>query len=483
MEVARITQLEERSGLHREALIEAMPRRDINFALLSFVMDMLITLVALVAASAVTGIALTAEVPALALPLKVVVFMSIWSGTFMLTSLYDLSSSYKYKEEARRVAYSVTLATLAFIAVCYMLEVTVARELILAHVGISLGLLLGWRAFAYYLAAARWAFAPSNVLVIGTSEHGRQMHDIVRRIRSLNMAGFVGDGTLESFANAPVIATMDENIYQVIREHKIDHIVVAQPARNNDPFNQLMDRLQYAPIPVHMIPNYLDLSLYRARANRLNDLPLVRMSKAAMNNRQILLKRVFDILVASAITLAVLPVMIFVAIAIKLDTPGPALFLQDRMGQNGHKFKIYKFRSMVKDADSLHKEASIVDEDGTTIHKTKNDFRVTRVGKFIRKTSLDELPQLLNVIKGDMSLVGPRPELIRLVDEYEPWQNERFVVPQGITGWWQVNGRSDKACHLSTDKDIHYIRNYSLWMDIKILLMTLPAVMRGKGAF
>jgi len=125
-----------------------------------------------------------------------------------------------------------------------------------------------------------------------------------------------------------------------------------------------------------------------------------------------------------------------------------------------------------------------VDKNGRTIYKKRKDFRVTGVGKIIRRISLDELPQLVNVLKGDMSIVGPRPEVIRVVrDEYENWQYRRFSVPQGITGWWQVNGRSETPCYQSTDQDIYYIDNYSIGLDIKIILMTFPALLRGRGAF
>lgn len=194
-------------------------------------------------------------------------------------------------------------------------------------------------------------------------------------------------------------------------------------------------------------------------------------------------KRIFDLIVAFSILFAVMPVMVIVALVIKLTSPGTILFEQTRIGEGGKPFKIYKFRSMVVNAEALQSKVNHKDKDGNLIHKTKDDPRVTPIGRVIRKTSLDELPQLFNVIKGDMSLVGPRPELPWIVESYEEWQYERFTVPQGITGWWQINGRSEMPCHLNTDQDMYYIRNYSLWLDIKILILTIPVLLKGRGAF
>jgi lipopolysaccharide/colanic/teichoic acid biosynthesis glycosyltransferase len=159
------------------------------------------------------------------------------------------------------------------------------------------------------------------------------------------------------------------------------------------------------------------------------------------------------------------------------------IFRQRRVGENGKLFTILKFRSMYIDAEARSKDVIKRDENGNIVHKMKNDPRVTRVGNFIRKTSLDELPQLINIFLGDMSLVGPRPELPWLVENYEPWQSKRFAVPQGLTGWWQIHGRSDKPLHLHTEEDIYYVQNYSLLLDLRILWMTIPALLKRRGAF
>jgi lipopolysaccharide/colanic/teichoic acid biosynthesis glycosyltransferase len=177
-----------------------------------------------------------------------------------------------------------------------------------------------------------------------------------------------------------------------------------------------------------------------------------------------------------------LPLMGVIAIAILLDDHGPVLFRQKRVGVNGHPFTMYKFRTMRPDAEILQFQVNRYDE-GNLIHKHRNDPRVTRVGRFLRHFSLDELPQFINVLIGNMSLVGPRPELPYLVENYQDWQRKRFTVPQGVTGWWQIHGRSDKPMHLHTEDDLYYVQNYSLWLDIQILVRTVWTILRGKGAY
>jgi exopolysaccharide biosynthesis polyprenyl glycosylphosphotransferase len=192
-------------------------------------------------------------------------------------------------------------------------------------------------------------------------------------------------------------------------------------------------------------------------------------------------KRAIDVAIASFMLLLGAPLLLLLWLTIRLDSPGPAVFRQTRVGRCGRPFTVFKFRTMEFRPNA---EFTLLrDADGRLRHKIKNDPRVTRVGKVLRKTSLDELPQLWNVLRGEMSLVGPRPELLQIVQSYEPWQHDRHLVRPGITGWWQTSGRSDKPMHENTDLDIYYVENISLGLDIRVIIRTIKVVVLGSGAF
>jgi lipopolysaccharide/colanic/teichoic acid biosynthesis glycosyltransferase len=203
-----------------------------------------------------------------------------------------------------------------------------------------------------------------------------------------------------------------------------------------------------------------------------------------LDEHQRIFKRAFDLVFTLLFLPLALIIISLISIAIRLEKPvGPIFFRQQRVGENGRLFNMVKFRTMIPEAEFLRHLVEIRDQEGNLIHKVKGDPRVTHVGRFLRRTSLDELPQVINILKGEMSVVGPRPELPYLVQEYQPWQRARFAVPQGVTGWWQVNGRSDKPMHLHTEDDLYYVQNYSLFLDLQILIKTVIVVLRGKGAF
>jgi exopolysaccharide biosynthesis polyprenyl glycosylphosphotransferase len=194
-------------------------------------------------------------------------------------------------------------------------------------------------------------------------------------------------------------------------------------------------------------------------------------------------KRVLDIVLTVLVLLVLWPVFLLVAIAIKLDSPGPILFTQIRIGQDGRPFKVYKFRSMVADAEDSLPHLNGLNEASGPLFKIKDDPRRTRVGRWLRKLSIDEFPQLINVLRGEMSWVGPRPALPNEVEKYEAWQRQRLEVPQGMTGLPQISGRSDLTFDEVCLLDIYYIENWSLSLDLTILLRTIPQVLFGRGAY
>jgi exopolysaccharide biosynthesis polyprenyl glycosylphosphotransferase len=195
------------------------------------------------------------------------------------------------------------------------------------------------------------------------------------------------------------------------------------------------------------------------------------------------LKRTLDVFLASLGLLAMLPLWLVIVFAIRLDSPGPAIFIQDRVGRHGRRFRFYKFRSMYVDAEGRLDELLACNEIDGPVFKIRNDPRVTRVGGFLRRTSLDELPQLINVLKGDMSMVGPRPPLPREVDEYRPSDIFRLSVKPGLTCLWQISGRSNVSFDQWMEYDREYVRDMSLWLDLGILLRTVGAVLTMRGAY
>jgi len=241
--------------------------------------------------------------------------------------------------------------------------------------------------------------------------------------------------------------------------------------------------LERFPVRIKVVPDYYSLALVRAEAEILGGIPIIGLRDPLVEGFPRLIKRIFDLAVTLLLLIPAAPLMGLIALLIRLDSGGPVLLRQQRVGENSRLFSMYKFRSMQPGGESSVGEPRGPEAVSLPIHKRKDDPRVTRVGRLLRRYSLDELPQLINVLKGDMSLVGPRPEMPWLVDRYEAWQRKRFAVPQGLTGWWQINGRSDKPMHLNTQDDLFYVYNYSLLLDLWILLRTPLAVLRGKGAF
>lgn len=386
-------------------------------------------------------------------------------------------------EAVGRLIAAVSLSSLTFAGLLYLSLRDVSRLQFIYFAFGNLVVLLTFhlvvRSFLYY---SRISDSRRRVLIVGSGAMALQLiQEFSRRPwASMEVVGCTSDEPPGDDIRwlGPVSATVD-----YVRQFQIDELIFALPPQQQDQIVRLSLQLQHLPIMLHMTPSTIDMAFARTPVSALGGVPLISLRESALDDTQRFLKRLFDMVASSLLLLLLAPLMLLIAILIKLESRGPILFKQERVGEHGHRFKMLKFRSMYADADRCWQAVAQRTDDGNLLHKNHADPRVTRIGRKLRRTSLDELPQLFNVLRGEMSLVGPRPEMPYVAAEYAPWQWQRFRVPPGITGWWQINGRSERPMHLNTEDDLYYIQNYSFWLDLRILLKTIPVVLSGRGAF
>lgn len=414
----------------------------------------------------------------------------LWLTLFLFFSCYTPRRIIIWFDEFQRILLAHTVAALSLTGLLYLANIPLLRLIFAYFYVITLVGLLGYRVVLrlWHRYFHDSSTSVARIIVVGAGSIGRELVAEFERQQwpGINFVGFV-DNNLEKHksvvANLPVLGTLGQTT-ELINTHDIDEVIVALPREAHAELVALTRQLSELPVRLRVVPDYFDLAFHGATIESLGGFPLIGLRDPAIDELQRFTKRLMDIVLSLTGLLLVSPFMALIALFVKLEDDGPILYRAQRVGENGRLFDMLKFRSMVVNAEQMQMQINqIDDESGDVHHKNPDDPRVTKIGKFIRQTSLDELPQLVNVLRGDMSLVGPRPELPWLVDSYEPWQRKRFAVPQGITGWWQVNGRSDNLMHLHTDQDLYYIQNYSLWLDVQILWRTIGVVLRGKGAY
>jgi exopolysaccharide biosynthesis polyprenyl glycosylphosphotransferase len=415
-----------------------------------------------------------------------IIFPLVWILIFLQLSLYDGRRNLKIFDEIVRLSAGSFLAAISLAGLLYLSYREISRLLFVTFVlGAFLSMIV-WRLVARttYL---RHKVAPGRqrkVLIIGFTPAGRQVMDVILQRPELGyrIVGVLDDqADIIQIEGTPVGSVQETAAW--IKVHDMDDVVIALPRSDHERINLLVADLHRLPVRVWLIPDYFQLALHKAVVEDFAGIPMLDLRAPAISDDQRMLKRAFELLLTAVLIIPTLLIMAVIAILIRISGPGGIIFRQKRVGENGRLFEMYKFRTMIPRADQISSLVEESDELGRMIYKKPGDPRITRVGAFLRRTSLDELPQIFNVLRGEMSLVGPRPELPELVARYEPWQWKRFTVPQGITGWWQVNGRSNKPMHLHTEDDLYYVQNYSIWLDIRILLMTVGVVFRGEGAF
>lgn len=300
------------------------------------------------------------------------------------------------------------------------------------------------------------------------------------------MPGLEGDSKIEPDSGLQIVGSKPNthSIVAAIEACGADAVAVSAGVQlHPQTLRHLGWELASRNIGLIMAPALTDIAGPRIHTQQVAGLPLIHVTTPTLEGGQRVAKRLFDVVVAGLLLLVASPAMVLVAVLIKLDSRGPVLFRQERVGMEGNHFYMLKFRSMVVDAEARLAELARKNEGSGPLFKMKNDPRITRIGGFLRRFSVDELPQLLNVLRGSMSLVGPRPPLPREVEAYESDVRRRLLVKPGLTGLWQVSGRSNLSWQDSVRLDLYYVENWSLAGDLVIILRTVRAVFRSTGAY
>ncbi len=414
-----------------------------------------------------------------------------WHVLFAATGVYELSRIPRFSEQIRPLTSSYILAVLVFMGLLYLTSRELSRTAVMCFAVADYFMLLSVRyAIALHIGRERERGRKSTVLIVGISDSAAYLAQTISQDREgvFEVVGFVDkEPRAHLRLPAPRLGS-PEDLPRLINELRIDTVIIALPVERSGELEPLILRLERLPVRAYVVPDLLALTLLNSDVERLGELVVIGIKEPLIQGHRWVTKRVLDLLISTLVLLTTWPLWIVIWIAVRLDSPGPGLFVADRVGQNGKIFKMFKFRTMKAGLEKVQQEAAGSPEVSRgdsckEIYKVKDDPRITRVGKFLRKTSLDELPQLINVFKGEMSLVGPRPEQPFLTECYDHWQWQRFAVPPGVTGWWQISGRGELPMHLNAQYDVYYVRNYSLWLDLKILFKTVGVVLKGRGAY
>lgn len=415
----------------------------------------------------------------------------LMAASFALSGLYRQRLGLEWLGEVFAIARAATVGMALAIIVTYLFDKIIDQHsravliftwaLIVVLCGIGRGVT---RLIMVRLHRHGWNVR--RVLVAGSTPVSKiVMQNLTnRRDQGYQLIGFLHENghAPEGFGRFRSLGAVS-GAAEIIDRYDIDEVVVALSASAYHDILAVRDYCAHHDVALKIVPDLFELSLSRVRMDDIAGIPLIDVAESRLRGLNFVIKRLLDVAFAVMALIVLAPLLILVALAIRLDSPGPIIIAQDRVGRDGHRFPFFKFRSMHQDAEKRHAEMQARYGDDERIFKHKSDPRRTRVGRVIRKLSIDELPQLLNVLRGEMSLVGPRPALPGEVAQYELWHHKRFEAQPGMTGLWQVSGRSDLNFDEMVMMDIYYIDNWSLTLDLKILLRTPAAVITMRGAY
>jgi exopolysaccharide biosynthesis polyprenyl glycosylphosphotransferase len=417
----------------------------------------------------------------------------LWHQVFRSFDMYESRRLSRKRDEIFDILKATLLGTILMYGIARVFHVEMINYVFAGVFWFSLTFVVGAGRLSVRLILRRLRIQGKNlrnILIVGSNDAAIQFAQKIEQSPWLGyrIAGFVD-------ADWPGLAKLKEEGYSVtcsfnqlpgfLRKNVVDEVVITLPMRSLHSYaSETAQLCEEHGIMVRLVSNIFDLKHARSKAEEFEgDAHITHITGTVVSGWPAIIKWLFDFTVSLVLIIFLSPLFLMVALLIKLTSPGPVFFRQERLGFNKRRFRIYKFRTMVADAEVRMKEVEHLNELRGPVFKIKNDPRITTVGRFLRVTSIDELPQLFNVLKGDMSLVGPRPMAVRDYEGFsEDWQRRRFSVRPGITCLWQVLGRNCIPFEQWMQLDLQYIDRWSLWLDFQILLKTIPAVLKGSGA-
>ena len=409
-----------------------------------------------------------------------------WIFLHKILGLYDRDDKLIHKstlDELPKLLHSLTLgALLVFMFGPLLVSFELGREQTLIFWGFGVLCLPGARAGAR--AIVRHHYAPERCAIVGSGDVAKL---VARKLEAhpeycIDLIGFVEEARTarrRGIGDLPMLGDV-ENFAEICREHEIERVLLAFSSASNDRLLDIVRAAKRARIKITIVPRLFEVIGHQVIVDEVEGMTMLSLRGLSRSRSTRMLKRAIDLVAATIGLILLLPLFAVVAVTIKLTSRGPVFYRQSRMGSHAH-FTMYKFRSMVVDADRLKPGLHHLNEADGPMFKIAEDPRVTRVGRFLRKTSLDELPQLWNVVRGEMSLVGPRPLIPAEDGHVIGWHRTRLDIKPGLTGPWQVAGRNSVPFQEMVKMDYLYVAEWSLWNDIRLLLRTAPVVLLGKG--
>ncbi len=395
---------------------------------------------------------------------------------FYTFGLYERKNRVSGTMETYHVLRGVTFCWLLIMAASFLAKYDYSRSLVIYFWILSFLVLSTGRFIIRQikLAMIRRGMGLTRLLIIGAGKTGRKIKSEVESYLHFGykVVGFVDDYVKLSPQSPFTLLGKTRDLVKLIETHHIDEVFIADPAMSHEAILSLMHRCESTPVRFKVVSGLFEIVSGGVDIGEIEGIPALDMRKTNDNLLYLFFKRVLDIIFAFFALVLFLPLWMIIALAIRLNSTGPALFKQERVGKNGTFFVMWKFRTMYQNVKNQEYAP-----------KTSHDARVTRVGKFLRRTSLDEVPQFWNVLVGSMSMVGPRPEMPFIVEKYTEWQKRRLDVKPGLTGLWQILGRKDLPLHENIEYDFYYIKNQSFFLDVVIIIKTVFITLTGKGAY